>query len=49
MYNFLFNMWVMKKVDEAYLQTMVQKGRITQQEFEMIVATLQVESLAIAE
>lgn len=42
MYNFLLNMWIMKKVDEAYLTTMVTKGRITEQEKQMILATPQV-------
>ena len=41
MYNFLLNMWIMKKVDE-YLQARVAKGQITQQEYEMIIATPQV-------
>jgi hypothetical protein len=35
-------MWVMKRVDEVYLQGQVTKGRITQQEYEMIVATPQI-------
>lgn len=42
MYNFLLNMWTMKKVDEAYLQEMVSKGRITQKEYETIIATPQI-------
>lgn len=41
MYGFLLNMWIMKKVDESYLQIQVQRGRITQEEYEMIVATPQ--------
>jgi len=41
MYQFLLNMWIMKKVDEAYLRVQVAKGRITQQEYDMIVATPQ--------
>lgn len=41
MYNFLLNMWIMRKVDESYLQSMVVKGRITQAEYEMIVSTPQ--------
>lgn len=32
----------MKKVDEYYLQAQVTKGRITQQEYEMIIATPQI-------
>jgi hypothetical protein len=42
MYSFLLNMWIMKKVDESYLQAQVTKGRITQQEYEMIIATPQI-------
>jgi len=42
MYQFLLNMWVMKRIDEVYLQGQVTKGRITQQEYEMIIATPQI-------
>lgn len=42
MYKFLLNMWVMKRIDETYLQARVTKGQITQQEYEMIVDTLQI-------
>ena len=42
MYQFLLNMWVMKRVDEVYLQGQVTKGRITQQEYGMIIATPQI-------
>jgi len=42
MYQFLLNMWVMRKVNETYLQGQVTKSRITQAEYEMIVATPQV-------
>lgn len=42
MYNFLLNMWIMKRVNEQYLQARVVKGQITQQEYEMIIATPQV-------
>lgn len=41
MYNFLLNMWIMNKVDEEYLQMQVEKKRITQEEYNMIVATPQ--------
>jgi hypothetical protein len=37
MYNFLSNMWIMKKANEAYLQGQVRKGRITQEEYNAIV------------
>lgn len=42
MYNFLLNMWIMKRIDEAYLTNMVNKGRITEEEKQMILATPQV-------
>ncbi len=42
MYNFLLNMWIMKKVNEEYLQKRVLKGQITQDEYEMIIATPQI-------
>lgn len=41
MYNFLLNMWIMKKIDEVYLENMVVKRRITEKEKEMIIATPQ--------
>jgi len=42
MYQFLLNMWIMRRVDESYLQGQVLKGRITQDEYNMIVATPQI-------
>lgn len=42
MYQFLLNMWVMGKIDSTFLQGQVTKGRITQAEYDMIVATPQV-------
>ena len=42
MYQFLLNMWVMGRIDEIFLQGQVTKGRITQQEYEMIIATPQI-------
>ena len=42
MYVFLLNMWIMKRIDETYLQEQVTKGRITQQEYDMITATPQI-------
>lgn len=42
MYQFLLNMWVMKKIDEAYLQDKVTRGFITQEEMNMIIATPQI-------
>ena len=41
MYGFLCNMWVMRKVDEPYLTRMVEKGFITAEEKQMILATPQ--------
>jgi len=41
-YNFLLNMWIMKRIDEAYLTNMVTKGRITEEEKQMILVTPQV-------
>lgn len=40
-YGFLANMWIMGRVDEVYLQNQVDRGRITQAEYEMIVSTPQ--------
>lgn len=41
MYQFLLNMWIMGKIDEAYLTRMVEKKYITIEEKEMILATPQ--------
>ena len=43
MYSFLLNMWVMRKINEAYLQDKVTRGFITQAECDMIIATPQIE------
>lgn len=42
MYNFLLNMWIMKRIDEEYLTARVAKGQITEQEKQMIIATPQI-------
>lgn len=42
MLNFITNMWIMKKIDEAYLTAQVTKGRITEEEKAMILATPQI-------
>lgn len=42
MYQFLLNMWIMRKVDEPYLQGQVTRERIIQQEYDMITSTPQV-------
>lgn len=41
MYQFLLNMWIMGKIDESYLDIQVKKGRITEEEKDMIIATPQ--------
>lgn len=41
MYAFLLNMWVMKRVSEIDLQSQMNRGRITQEELDMIIATPQ--------
>jgi len=43
MYAFLLNMWIMKKITDVQLQTQATKGKITQAEYAMIVATPQVQ------
>lgn len=42
MYNFILNMWVMRKIDEAKVQSYVVKGYITQEEANIILATPQI-------
>ena len=44
MYGFFLNMWIMNRIDETYLQGQLAKGRITQEEYDMIVATPQLET-----
>ncbi|MED0689966.1 hypothetical protein [Bacillus licheniformis] len=39
MYGFLLNMWLMDRIDEDYLDVMVRKEFLTEQERQMIVAT----------
>lgn len=41
MYGFLLNMWIMNRIDEQYLQGQMVKKRLTQEEYEMIIATPQ--------
>ena len=41
-YGFLLNMWIMKRIDETYLTSMVTLKRITEEEKQMILATPQV-------
>ena len=42
MYNFLLNMWIMRKIDEDYLQGQVTRGRITSDEMMMNTITPQI-------
>lgn len=42
MYGFLLNMYIMGRIDETYLSAQVTKGRITDEEMAMILATPQV-------
>lgn len=42
MYPFLLNMWIMRRIDETYLDGQIVKGRISEEEKEMIIATPQV-------
>ena len=41
MYSFLLNMWIMKRIDEVYLNKVTTVGRITEEERDMILATPQ--------
>lgn len=49
MYAFILNMWIMKKIDEAKVQTYVTKNYITQDEANVILATPQVTSTTTTE
>ena len=40
-YNFILNMWIMKRVDETFINGQVRLNRLTQDEAEMIMATPQ--------
>ncbi len=40
-YNFILNMWIMKRVDETFVQGQVTLNRLTQAEADMILATPQ--------
>lgn len=42
MYQFILNCWIMRKIDEAKVQSYVTKGYITQAEADMILATPQI-------
>ena len=38
-YGFLLNMWIMRRIDEAYLTAMISLNRITEEEKQMILST----------
>lgn len=40
-YAFMLNMWIMRKVDEDFLRGQAKRGRITDEEVEMILLTPQ--------
>lgn len=42
MYDFLLNMWVLGKIDEEYLDKMVDKGFISENEKNQILDTSQI-------
>lgn len=41
-YGFLLNMWILRRIDETYLTTMVALKRITEEEKQMILVTPQI-------
>ncbi|MFD0682364.1 MULTISPECIES: hypothetical protein [unclassified Paenibacillus] len=43
MYDFVLNMWVMKRINETKVQSYVTKSFITQPEAAMIIATPQMD------
>ncbi len=42
MYQFILNMWILKKIDVIKIQNYVTKSYITQEEADMILATPQI-------
>jgi hypothetical protein len=42
MYQFLLNMWILRKIDEVYLTRMVEKRYLTEEEKSMILVTPQI-------
>lgn len=42
MYGFILNMWIMKKVDEHYVEEQARRGRLTDEERDMILSTPQI-------
>lgn len=45
MFKFLKNMWIMKRIDEEYLQKRVKKGQITEDECLIIKECKRVEEI----
>ena len=41
-YAFLLNMWILRRIDETYLTTMVALKRITEEEKQMILVAPQI-------
>lgn len=41
MYGFILNMWIMGRVDENFVETQYSRGRITEEEKNMILSTPQ--------
>lgn len=41
-YDFLLNMWIMRRIDDVYLEGQVKRGHISRKEKDMILATPQV-------
>ena len=41
-YGFLLNMWIMRRIDEVYLDGQVSRGNITLEQKQMIIATPQI-------
>lgn len=39
MYGFILNMWIMGRVDEFYVEAQFKRGRITEEEKDMILST----------
>lgn len=44
MYQFLLNMWIMRRCDEKYLKARVEKSQISQDEYEKIISNEQIKN-----
>lgn len=42
MYGFILNMWIMGRIDETYVEEQHKRGRITEEEKDMILSTPQI-------